>query len=213
MLTAAVVLRSRFFPAIVSPFRTMQAVTTRRRDVELSVTHRPFQSASALHFLLWSHGKIMGCHYTHAPLGPARGIKEIMLPHFDRPKWLQFDLALMLMWIRHIIVTLPEKISLWEDQPRPLIELTAVGGKQTNYNSIRFKGNEKSIRPKWEGRWWLPHIYLVQLEVAVLMVFCECLWMIGLFYSLWAYCIRQSQLDKTVVALGRSPFYLMLEHA
>ena len=37
------------------------------------------------------------------------------------------------------------------------------------------------------------------------MVFWDCLWMIGLFHSLWSYWIRQSQSDKTVFAFGRSP--------
>ena len=46
-----------------------------------------------------------------------------------------------------------------------------------------------------EEQWYL---------VAVLMVFLDCLWMIGLFYAQWSYWIRQSQSDKTVFALGRS---------
>ena len=33
------------------------------------------------------------------------------------------------------------------------------------------------------------------------MVFWDCLWLIGLFYSQWSYWIRQSQSDKTVFAL------------
>ena len=37
------------------------------------------------------------------------------------------------------------------------------------------------------------------------MVFEDCLWMIGLFYFYWSFWIRQSQWDKTVFALGRSP--------
>ena len=42
-------------------------------------------------------------------------------------------------------------------------------------------------------------------EVAVLMVFWDCLRVIGLFYFWWSYWISQSQSDKTVFALGRSP--------
>ena len=47
-----------------------------------------------------------------------------------------------------------------------------------------------------EEQWYL---------VAVLMVFLDCLWMIGLFYAQWSYWIRQSQSDKTVFALRRFP--------
>ena len=47
-------------------------------------------------------------------------------------------------------------------------------------------------------------------KAAVLMVFWDCLWMIGLFYSKWSHWIRRSQLDKTVFALGRSPRELAL---
>ena len=42
-------------------------------------------------------------------------------------------------------------------------------------------------------------------KVAVLMVFWDCLWMMGLFYSYWSCWIGQSQSDKTVSALRRLP--------
>ena len=42
-------------------------------------------------------------------------------------------------------------------------------------------------------------------EVAVLMVFWDCLRIIGLFCSYWCYWVRQSQSDKTVLGLGRRP--------
>ena len=45
----------------------------------------------------------------------------------------------------------------------------------------------------------------VSQKVVVLMVFWACLWRIGLFYSYWSFWIRQSQSDKTVSALRRSP--------
>ena len=41
-------------------------------------------------------------------------------------------------------------------------------------------------------------------KVDVLMVYWDCLWMIGLFCSKWSYWIRQSQSDKTVFASRRS---------
>ena len=37
--------------------------------------------------------------------------------------------------------------------------------------------------------------------------------MIGLFYSYWSYWIRQSQSDKTVFALGRSPSVMSAENS
>ena len=46
------------------------------------------------------------------------------------------------------------------------------------------------------------------------MFFWDCLWMIGLLYSYWSYWMRQSQSDKTVFALRRSPLvcnYLQLK--
>ena len=42
-------------------------------------------------------------------------------------------------------------------------------------------------------------------KVAVLIIFQDCLRMIGLFYSWWSYWRRQSQSDKTVYGLQRSP--------
>ena len=42
------------------------------------------------------------------------------------------------------------------------------------------------------------------------MVFWDCLWMIAPLSSLWSYWIRQSQSDKTVFALRRSPVVNML---
>ena len=55
--------------------------------------------------------------------------------------------------------------------------------------------------------WWCGHVtHLGRAEkVAVLMVFWDCLLMIGLFDSQWSYWIRLSQSDKTVFALRRSP--------
>ena len=40
------------------------------------------------------------------------------------------------------------------------------------------------------------HVTLPSTQVAVLMVFQDCLWMIGLFYSKWSFWMRQSQSDK-----------------
>ena len=51
----------------------------------------------------------------------------------------------------------------------------------------------------------LSRVKLPQQQVAVLMVFEDCLCMIGLLYSKWSYWIRQSQSVKTVFALRRSP--------
>ena len=45
---------------------------------------------------------------------------------------------------------------------------------------------------------------ILQLEAAVLMVFWDCLWMIGLFSSCWSYTIRQCQSDQTVFPVSVS---------
>ena len=55
-------------------------------------------------------------------------------------------------------------------------------------------------------QFWFFAISLVLTDkVTVLMVFWDCLWMIGLFHSQWYYWTRQSQSDKTVFPLRRSP--------
>ena len=97
-------------------------------------------------------------------------------------------------------------------------------GDRPTQNGPKWDGTEwKNSRKRSEGARWprheirrmvaclclLKHIApssrIRTLEVAVLIIFLDCLWMIGLFSSKWSYWIRQSLSDKTFFALGRSP--------